>query len=603
MNPWPDIAVMRRLVPKILCLGSHHATIQSMLDFDWLVGRKQPSVVAIIASGRRSERYFFGPEEVSLPVFQNVGSLPASLSQKVNLFLNLLSGRRAPAASREALEILPRLQGGVIFAERITERDAVELAESARGHHRWLLGGASIGLVVPGALKLGPIAGTEPAQLVEAATYAPGSVAVISVSGGITNEIIHTVVSNRHLVSFAASAGGERFPISTPAGLIMAAEKDPHTKHILYFGELGGSDEYELVKLLQDGQITKPITAYIGGRAAELFPHAPQFGHAGALVEAPDESAEAKTAALKAAGVQVAPTFDAFTAAVQALPNPADPPPPPKPAAVLLTPRRPSLLAGAVSRDRPDGGVDVGGRDLLELARTNSLAGIATSLWLGRQSISPELDLAMDFILRLLVDHGPYQAAAINTITSARAGIGLVPALASGLLTIGPRFGGATGAAAATWLSGVRDAVDPATIVEQHATAHLYIAGIGHVKYSRHAPDPRVAAILEHTAKLKARPFTDYALAVAEVTTRKRPNLILNVDGAIAATLLDLLHAKENYSYEQLQSLIDAEFFNAVFILSRSVGLMAHYFDQVRLDEGLLRLSSEDVAYIEPSET
>jgi citrate synthase len=36
-----------------------------------------------------------------------------------------------------------------------------------------------------------------------------------------------------------------------------------------------------------------------------------------------------------------------------------------------------------------------------------------------------------------------------------------------------------------------------------------------------------------------------------------------------------------------------------VFVLSRSVGFTAHYLDQRRHDEGLLRLSTNDVRYID----
>lgn len=43
----------------------------------------------------------------------------------------------------------------------------------------------------------------------------------------------------------------------------------------------------------------------------------------------------------------------------------------------------------------------------------------------------------------LCADHGPCVSGAHNTIVTARAGKDLVSSLVSGLLTIGPRFGGA----------------------------------------------------------------------------------------------------------------------------------------------------------------
>ena len=596
-----NIDQLRHRPPRVLALGSHRGSIQSILDFDTLVGHKQPSIAAIIATGRRSERYFFGGREVLIPVYPEPQDLPVEVVQDTGLILNVLSGRRAVSMAIAAMEALPQIQGGMAFAERMPERLALDLRIAADLHQVWLIGAASIGLLIPGALKLGPIGGTESRQLIENQLFAPGTVAVLSVSGGITNELIHQVIASGHLVSFAASIGGEHWPLSSPAELMLAAEADPATHAIVYTGELGGTDEHEVAALVKSGRITKPVIAYIAGRAADLFPEPPQFGHAGAIATVAGESAEAKTAVLRDAGVQAPATFREFLAAIHQLPGRvSEPPAAPASADQLLHSRRPSLLATTVSRDRADGSVEIAGRNLLELASTESFAVIILMTWLGRSSISPELEAAADFILRLSIDHGPYQSAVINTMVASRAGQNLTASLASGLLTIGPRFGGAVNAAAATWLAGVRADQPASTLVENYAAQRQYIAGIGHRKYNLHQPDPRVAEILRHTEPLESRPFTDFALAVADTTTRKRANLILNIDGAIAAVLLDLLHAREGLSIEQLQRLIEVEFFNAFFILSRSVGLIAHYFDQVRIDEGLLRLGPDDVAFIEP---
>ena len=109
-------------------------------------------------------------------------------------------------------------------------------------------------------------------------------------------------------------------------------------------------------------------------------------------------------------------------------------------------------------------------------------------------------------------------------------------------------------------------------------------------------PDPRVGELKTFSEKLEKKRFINFAVAVENITTEKKGNLILNVDGAIAALLLDYLSEKEGYSDEKLQELVDQEFFNALFVLSRSVGFIAHFLDQKRLDEGLLRLSEDDVA-------
>ncbi|HSA83337.1 MAG TPA: citrate/2-methylcitrate synthase, partial [Patescibacteria group bacterium] len=117
-----------------------------------------------------------------------------------------------------------------------------------------------------------------------------------------------------------------------------------------------------------------------------------------------------------------------------------------------------------------------------------------------------------------------------------------------------------------------------------------YISGIGHKKYRIDLPDPRVTEIVQFTKDLKEKRFSNFALAVEKITTAKKGNLILNVDGAIAAVLLDILSEKEGLSDDELQRLVDSEFFNGLFVLSRSVGFISHFLDQKRLDEGLFRL-------------
>jgi ATP citrate (pro-S)-lyase len=592
-----DIAALRGLDPKIVALGSAKGIIQSILDFDFLAGRTRPSVVAVVATGRKSERYFFGPDEVAMPVYGSVEKMPEKLRESINLFLNLSSGRRVLVSSGQAIEHLPALVGGVIFAEGLPERHAIELAKAAEAAGVWLAGGASVGVVVPGVVKLGPIGGVQAPQLVKSKLFTPGGVAVVSSSGGMVSEIIRMVATTGHALSFSLALGGERFPMSSPQEVFAAAEADPETMSIVYFGELGGHDEYELAEMISGGAVTKPVVAYIAGTVAELFETPPQFGHAKAMAASSDETARAKADALRAAGAASATTFAEFVEFVAALPGAVEAPGHEAGLAVMKS-RKPHLIASSVSHDAGDGEVQVLDQSLLQLADNNSFAKIVISMFLGKETHSKELEDFVDYVLRLLVDHGPYVSGAVNTIVTARAGKDLVSSLAAGLLTIGPRFGGAVNQAAATWLEGVGGGGTPASLVEAYAARRRYISGIGHRKYRIDSPDPRVARLLGFASGLDEAKFTGFARGVEAETTSKKGNLILNVDGAMAAVLLDLLAEKEGYSTEQLQALAEVEFFNSLFVLSRSVGFMAHYFDQVRLDEGLFRLSPAHVTHI-----
>ena len=70
---------------------------------------------------------------------------------------------------------------------------------------------------------------------------------------------------------------------------------------MLYCGEIGGDKEYALAEAAPN--FPKPVVAMLVGRSA---PAEKRMGHAGALIGSARESADAKLAALAAAGCRVA---------------------------------------------------------------------------------------------------------------------------------------------------------------------------------------------------------------------------------------------------------------------------------------------------------
>jgi citrate synthase len=258
-----------------------------------------------------------------------------------------------------------------------------------------------------------------------------------------------------------------------------------------------------------------------------------------------------------------------------------------------LSNRTHSLFTSTISGDIA-GEPTILGENLTKVATSQSFAWIVGSLWLGRPLKSKKTENVIDQALRLLVDHGPYVSGAVNTMVSARAGKDLVSSLVSGLLTIGPRFGGAVNGAAKIWFESVSSKTLPSDLVESFAARKEYLPGIGHKKYRLDAPDPRVPILLKLVGDMPSH-HLDFARSVETITTGKKPNLILNVDGALAAILLDLLVYEEKLETDEIKTLLEAEFFNAIFVLSRSVGLIAHYLDQKRLGEPLFRLPDDQV--------
>ncbi len=593
-----DIQTLRKANHHILAIGSHKPIIQSMLDFDFLSGKSSPSVKAIVASGRRFERYFFGNQEVLIPVFSRPENIPAEIAETLTLFFNTTSARRTKKTTLEVMTHLPHLLGGTIFAEDVPEQHSLELYEFVQKHNKFIIGPASVGLLIPGSIKIGAIGGTDYRQLIASDVMRTGTVAVFSASGGMVGEIIRVVSQQQKRLSFSLSFGGDRFPILSPKDAFLAAQHDPATQTIVYYGELGGNDEYELVELLTAGKVTKPVICYIAGTVADLFETPPQFGHAKAMAKTQGESAAEKRAALKKAGAIVGETFTEFVKAIAEIPDEKSESHDYTAAVKTMMQRKAALITTTISHDAHND-TKVLNENLTEFADNHSVAANVASLFLGKRTSSPELEAFVDYVLRLLMDHGPYVSGAMNTIVTARAGRDLVSSLSSGLLTIGPRFGGAINEAASNWFAGVVSGQTPYDFVEDFAQQKKYISGIGHKKYRIDFPDPRVAALLQHAETLENQRFTHFALAVQRITTSKKGNLILNVDGAIAAVLMDILSEKEHFTDDQLKQLTEIEFFNALFVLSRSVGFIAHFLDQKRLDEGLFRLPDNLVTYID----
>lgn len=101
---------------------------------------------------------------------------------------------------------------------------------------------------------------------------------------------------------------------------------------------------------------------------------------------------------------------------------------------------------------------------------------------------------------------------------------------------------------------------------------------------SKFNPDARCTILREKASRLSSTRYLDYALAVEALTLEKKPNLILNVDGCIAAILLDIF-TDIGMTEGEIETYIDAGIGNAFFILSRTIGFIGHALDQKRLGE------------------
>jgi ATP-citrate lyase alpha-subunit len=163
-----NIQKLRELDPKAISIVSHPTIVQSILDFDYLSGREEPSILAILGTGKKFDRYFFGRDEVLIPLFPRLDAVPQKIKNEINLFLSNASGRRTFSTTVDALTFFPNLVGGVVFAENVPEKFSIELFQLAEKLGKFVVGPASVGIAIPSHLKLGAIGGTQAKQLVSA---------------------------------------------------------------------------------------------------------------------------------------------------------------------------------------------------------------------------------------------------------------------------------------------------------------------------------------------------------------------------------------------------------------------------------------------------
>lgn len=149
-------------------------------------------------------------------------------------------------------------------------------------------------------------------NIVMSKLYRPGSVAYVSKSGGMSNELNNIISRNSDGVYEGVAIGGDRYPGSRFIDHLLRYNDNPAVHMLVLLGEVGGIDEYEVCEAIKSGRISKPLIAWCIGTCASIFPFEVQFGHAGALARGNMETARAKNQALKDAGAHVPDNFFEF---------------------------------------------------------------------------------------------------------------------------------------------------------------------------------------------------------------------------------------------------------------------------------------------------
>ena len=596
---------MERLFTKdtqAIFWNNNKTAIQRMLDYDYVIKRETPSVAAIVAptSSNKFEKFFWGGDEIMVPVFRNTADAKAACPN-ADVLLNFASFRTAYDVTMEALEI-----GGfrvmMITAEGIPERLARKMNATARKLGVTVIGPATVGAIAPGAFKIANIGGTIE-NIINSKLHRTGSCGLVTRSGGLFNELSNIIAINADGIAEGVAIGGDRFVGSVFIDNMLRMEKNPDVKYMVLLGEVGGREEYKVIEAIKDGRITKPVVAWCIGTIAKHFSSGVQFGHAGASANADAETAIAKNKAMKEAGIYVPDSFNDLPKVINEvytkLKNEGVISEIPEPEINTIPKvRRPKQFVCTISDDRGEEAT-YAGFPISSVATPDtgkSIGDVISLLWFKK--VYPKW--ATDFIetvIKTVADHGPAVSGAHNAKVTARAGKSVVEALVTGLLTIGPRFGGAIDGAAKYFKYADDNNLAPAEFLNYMKKQGIPIPGIGHRIKSLKNPDKRVEGLKKYAKEFfPATPLLDYALTVEQLTTSKKENLILNVDGTIGILMVDMWRAL-GYTEEEINEFIESGTLNSFFIVGRSIGFIGHILDEKRLAMPMYRHPMDDILY------
>ncbi len=585
--------------------NNNRAAIQRMLDYDYVIKRETPSVAGIVAptSSNKFDKFFYGDDEVMIPLYKNT-ALAKKAQPQADILLNFGSFRTAYDVTMEAVDL-----GGfntiMITAEGIPERLARGMIAYAKEKNVVIIGPATVGGISPGAFKIANVGGTIE-NIINSKLHRVGSCGLVTRSGGLFNELANIISINADGIAEGVAIGGDRFVGSVFIDNLLRMEKNPDVKYMLLLGEVGGAEEYKLIDAIKAGKIKKPVIAWCIGTIAKHYDSGVQFGHAGASANDDRETAEAKNKAMSDAGISVPESFNDLPDVISNLYNKllsdgtikeiVEPE-----INTISKTRRSKNFICTISDDRGEEAT-YAGFPISSVATPDTGKGIGdvvSLLWFKKQYPKWATDF-IETVMKTVADHGPAVSGAHNAKVTARAGKSVVESLVTGLLTIGPRFGGAIDGAAKYFKYANDNDLTPKEFLSYMKKEGVPIPGIGHRIKSLKNPDLRVTGLMNYaTANFPSTSLLDYARTVEQLTTSKKENLILNVDGTIGILMVDMWRALD-YTETEIDEFIESGTLNAFFIVGRSIGFIGHILDEKRLAMPMYRHPMDDILYSLP---
>ena len=220
-----------------------------------------------------------------------------TMSEAVKATAAQISGIFVPApfflkAAIEAIDSGIKLL--VAIPEHIPIIDSIKVIEYARKNGARMIGPNTPGVIVPEVMKVGIM----PAQ-----PFKAGTTVVFSRSGTLMYDVSYNLTSKGFGQRLCLGIGGDPINGTNLIEAFDLVRDRADVDSIVVVGEIGGDAEEQLAQYIIRTNFTKPVIAYIAGRAA---PKEKRMGHAGAIVYGNYGSAESQVANYARANVPVA---------------------------------------------------------------------------------------------------------------------------------------------------------------------------------------------------------------------------------------------------------------------------------------------------------